>query len=125
MARNVETSKADINKVCPEMIAYFGSGVRCSMFDLALLHAAARAQRILLRGRELFAFDRQPNEPHHAFLTRVCAGVGPYAATPASIVAPTLAVLQRGDIELPEASSVCALFREQLSPNLSASDLLS
>ena len=44
---NVENSRSAIAKLCPELIEYFSSGVRPSMFDLALLHAAARCKRVI------------------------------------------------------------------------------
>ena len=47
---NVESSNSAITKICPEMIEYFNSGMRISMYELSLLHAAARGQHVLLRG---------------------------------------------------------------------------
>jgi hypothetical protein len=38
---------------------------------------------------------------------------------------PILAMLYRGDIDLPEGSTAYALFRERITPSLAASDLLS
>jgi hypothetical protein len=50
VTNNVATSNAAIRKLAPELLAYFASGVRTSMFDLGLLHLAARCKRIFVRG---------------------------------------------------------------------------
>jgi hypothetical protein len=46
---NVEMSQRAIAKICPQLMTYFGSGVRASMWDLCLLHAAARCQQVTVR----------------------------------------------------------------------------
>ncbi len=124
---NVETSSAAITKICPELMMYFGSGVRASMFDLGLLHAAARCQRVFTRGQSISQFVRQPGESVEAFHARLVCGVanesqsqGPLADGP-----PIMAMLYRGDIDLPKGSSTYALFHERVTPSLDASDLLS
>lgn len=124
---NVESSKAAISKVCPEMMEYFASGVRTSMYALALLHAAARGRRVTVRGLEPRVFVRGPEEDAASFHARLVRGVG---GTPAGAVSitegePVFALLYRGDLALPPGSASYALFREQVNPTLSASDLLS
>lgn len=131
---NVETSRSDIGKLCPESIAYFESGARPSMFDLGLLHLAARCRRVILRGglrqgmdggRPARQLTRRPDESAAAFhhrLRRGDADLEDDGFDPGP--EPVLALLHRGDVELPPKSRVYALFRQQLTPDLAASDLL-
>jgi hypothetical protein len=123
---NVETSNAAITKICPELIAYFASGARASMFDLALLHAAARCARVIVRGRTVAQFVRGPDEDASAFHARLVQGQ-PDATSPSPPLdgPPVLALLFRGDVDLPPGSSAYALFHERVTPTLAASDLLS
>jgi hypothetical protein len=125
---NVESSKAAIAKLCPEMMTYFASGVRTSMYELALLHASARGRRVTVRGPSPRVFVRGPDEDAAAFHTRLQRGVGSKsveAVAPAGDGEPVFAALYRGDTVLPPGSASYALFREQVNPTLSASDLLS
>jgi hypothetical protein len=92
----------------------------------ALLHAAARCERVCLRGSCTLEFARGPGENRHAYYTRILqrrAGAtkprGPNAEDP-----PVLAFLFRGDVDLPAKSSVYALFRYNHVPSLTASDLI-
>ena len=55
---NVETSNTAITKICPDMLYYFDSGARISIYELALLHAAARGKRVLLRGTIIEQFEK-------------------------------------------------------------------
>jgi hypothetical protein len=124
---NVETSKAAIAKICPILMSYFASGVRPSMFDLSLLHAAARSQRVVLRGRQLTQFVRRPGEGIREFHRRLVSveADGLVAESVPKDGPPMLAMLYQGDIDLPSGSTSYALFRERATPNLTASDLLS
>ncbi|NVB39976.1 hypothetical protein G6O69_19180 [Pseudenhygromyxa sp. WMMC2535] len=124
---NVDSSNKKITTICPETIEYFASGVRLDMRRLALLHAAARCDCVVLRGPGgLRVYRRQADESAQAFLARLQADTA--QPTPeaghALTEAPALALLHRGDLELAEGSSVYALFSEQLSPTLAAADLL-
>lgn len=123
---NVATSNRAITKICPEMIAYFASGARISMFDLALLHAAARGRRVLVRRRgEVRAFARGADETAEAFLRRMHADEGAEPATlPGPEGPPVFAALLRGDVDLPPGSTCYALYRERVVAPISASDLL-
>lgn len=123
---NVETSNKAITKVCPEMIGYFASGARISMYELALLHAAARGQRVVVRGPDgLRGFERGADESAEAFLRRLRAGEGASPAElPAAEGAPVFAALLHGDVELPAGSVCYALFRERVIAPIAASDLL-
>jgi hypothetical protein len=124
---NVETSKKAISKLCPELITYFSSGSRTSIFDLALLHAAARCERVYLRGSDIVGFARRPGEDVASFYKRLVQGDAdePSAQSPHSDGPPVFAILYRGDLELPGNSAVYALFHNQITPSLAASDLLS
>lgn len=123
---NVETSKNAMQKICPELIGYFASGVRPSMYELALLHAAARCHTVWLRGPEIRRFSRQKYEEIFAFHQRLLKGDADesMSALPAQSE-PVFAALLRGDLELPEHSSCYALFRERQTATIAASDLLS
>lgn len=126
---NAETSQAAISELCPNLMSYFASGQRPSMYDLALLHAAARCRRVFVRehGEAGTAeFVRAPDESIAGFHARLVAGDSdePRARPPRGDGDALLAVLYRGDIALPADSSVYALFREQTTPDLAAGDLL-
>lgn len=128
---NVASSQGDIARVCPAMISYFGTGTRPSMLELGQLHAAARCQRVLLRGRAGVhkLFVRRPGETEVALLHRLRAGEADHrmdeTALPTALgAAPVLALLHQGDVALPEGSATYALFRRKLIPTLAAADLL-
>jgi hypothetical protein len=123
---NVHSSNAAITKICPEMIAYFASGARISVYDLALLHAAARGQRVLIRGAEDRQFTRRPGEAADAFLRRMQTGDGAEPGDPPRADGPPVfAALFKGDLDLPADSLCYALFRERVIAPIAASDLLS
>ena len=125
---NVANANMAISKVCPALIAYFGSGVRSSMLDLGLLHAAARCRRVLLRGDgAVREFVRRSDEDAASFHGRLVgrAADEPRSRLPQGDGPPLFALLLHGDLELPAGSSVYALFRERVTPTLAASDLLS
>jgi hypothetical protein len=124
---NVETSRAAIQSICPAMITYFGSGARASIYEVALLHAAARCEQVYVRGDDrLLHFSRGRVEDRLAFYRRLVIGQADEKclALPA-LASPTLAVLYQGDIDLPSGSACYALFRERQPSVMAASDLLS
>lgn len=121
---NVHTSNRAIQRICPDTIAYFGSGARPTMFELGTIHAAARAQRVFIRsGKTLRKFERQASESASDFLARLrkLEGGEPCDTTPDT---PVVALLERGDLPLAEGSEIFAVFREESTPTLKASDLL-
>ena len=123
---NVESSNKAITRVCPETIEYFASGIRLDMYRLALLHAAARTRRVVIRIREgAVVLERAADESVEAFWRRLdqLEGAELSDARPA-LEGPVLALLHQGDLALPPGSSSYALFRDQLSPSLSAADLI-
>lgn len=122
---NVRTSNGAITTIAPASIAYFGSGVRPSVRDLALLHAAARCQRVTLRGELVRQFVRRAGESSAEFHTRLVRDEAdePRARLPA-FDEPVLAALHQGDVALPEGSAAYALFRERTAATLSASDFV-
>jgi hypothetical protein len=123
---NVASSNQAITKICPELMSYFGSRARPSMFDLAALHAAARCKSIVVRGQATRRYTRRDGEDISAFHARLVRGAPDETDTPVVLGRkPLLAALLKGDVELPEGSAAYALFREKLTPSLAASDLLS
>jgi len=127
------SSNLAITTVCPNLMGYFGSGIRPSMYELAALHAAARCRRVHLRAPsgEVRALSRQADEPAPAFLSRILAGAesgdASGSAAPASrlpLERPVFAALLRGDLELAAGSTCYALFREQAGATISASSLI-
>ncbi|MBT3219507.1 MAG: hypothetical protein HN348_10480 [Proteobacteria bacterium] len=121
---NVETSNRAITTVCPNLIEYFGSGTRISMYELALLHGAARARQVLIRGEANSLFIRKNDESAQAFFERLKSGSGTAASGSPSGTSPVLAALFRSNLDLPPDSACYALFDDNSIANLSASDLI-
>lgn len=121
---NVETSKQAITTICPHHIAWFATGVRLSMLDLALLHAAARADRVLLRGEDVQVFERGPSESRVDFLQRLRKREGGQAGASLDGEGPGLWLLFRGDLEPAEGSTCYVLFPDKVSSDLAPADLL-
>jgi hypothetical protein len=121
---NVASSNKAITKICPEMMMYFASGVRCSMFELGLLHAAARCERVFVRGATIAEYNRRAGETVEAFHARLVRGDADEPRSRVRLDPPVLALLYRGDLALPDGSSAYALFRESVIPSVAASDLL-
>lgn len=127
---NVANSNSAITKICPEQMSYFASGARASMFELGLLHAAARCQRVFIRSADDSAvaeFRRKRDETIGAFHARLVAGHPDLTRAFSSRTdgPAMLAFLFRGNLELPAGSHAYALFRENVSTTMTASDLLS
>ncbi|HWN71387.1 MAG TPA: hypothetical protein VNM90_27300, partial [Haliangium sp.] len=122
---NVATSRRAITNICPTLMQYFASGIRPSMYDLALLHAASRARTVLVRGNTVQRFRRRDGEDAAAFHTRLARGEGGERASLAPDEGRTLAVLYRGDVELPDGAERYVLFPGQVTSTMSASDLIS
>ena len=100
--------------------------IRMSMFELAQYHAAARGARVILRGENTLLFTREAGEGSDAFLRRLRERIG---AEPLTEVAlrddeSVLAILFRGDLELPRGATCYALFHEQSAASIAASDLI-
>jgi hypothetical protein len=122
---NVKTSNRAIRRIGPEMLASFGSGVRPSMLDLALLHAAARCRRVERRARDghVVAWVRRPDEPTAVFLRRL-RKEAPDEQGARDDDAPVFAALLHGDRSVPMGSLVWALLPETVTSAVAASDLL-
>lgn len=123
---NVERSNSAIQKICPEMIEYFGSGIRISMYELALMHAAARTNRVLLRGKNYRRITRDGHESNQSFFERLCAGVGvkEWDGALPDDCGSVFAALYQGDVDLPVESACYPLFDSKAQSTLSASDLI-
>lgn len=124
---NVSTSNKALTTICPKLIEYFGARARPSLQTLLLLHAAARCDSVYLRGETTRLYRRRAGEDVAEFHARICTGQPDEerAQLSAADNSPIFAGLYRGTINLPAGSSAYALFRENVTPNLSASDLLS
>jgi hypothetical protein len=123
---NVASSNSAITTLCPAMIDYFASGVRPSMFDLALLHAAARGGKVWLRGPDLVLLERHEGESASAFLSRLRSRQGQsQPQMPFDSDSPVWAALNHGDLDLPEGSTCYALQPQTMRPGMTAADLLS
>jgi hypothetical protein len=123
---NVASSNNAITGICPTMIEYFASGVRANMFDLPLLHAAARAHRVLIRGEKNIVIERLAGESSIQFLQRLRANEG--SGTEAFDVrqnGQVMAALLNGDMALPPDALAYVLKPGALTGTMSASDFLS
>ncbi|MGZ3456701.1 MAG: RING finger family 4 domain-containing protein, partial [Polyangiales bacterium] len=120
---NVASSNSAITTICPTMMDYFAKGTRTSMFELAAMHAAARCRRVIVRGETPHVFVRG-DEDSATFLGRILRDQADESRMP-HLEKPVLAALFRGDLALPAGSPTYALFREQLTGTMAASDLLS
>ncbi|MCO5169510.1 MAG: hypothetical protein M9894_24485 [Planctomycetes bacterium] len=121
------TSAGAISRLCPALMGYFEGGARHDVHGLVLLHAAARARRVVVRGAAgVTTFERAPGEGPPAFLARLQAAEGgaPSLALPDLGAGPVLAALLEGDLDLPPGSACYALLRGRTAPTLAASDLL-
>jgi hypothetical protein len=125
---NVETSRAAISKLCPELITYFASGTRTTLYELALLYAAARCVQVHVRcGKEIQTFQKRSGESVETFHNRLVQGAGTSHGDtlPELVDRPALAFLHAGDLDLPEGTEAYVLFRERTRPTLTGADLVS
>ncbi len=123
---NVASSVTDIKASCSQMLTYFGSGARPSMRGLALLHAAARSDRVYQRrpGGEWSLFCRGAKESRADFHLRLVRYEADEPRAQLHLPKPVFAALLHGDVPVPDGSSVYAVFRESATQTLAASDLL-
>lgn len=123
---NVVSSNSAITAICPAMLGYFGSGVRTSMFDIGLLHAAARGARVTLRGDGAATFARAPDEDSAAFLGRLRGGgPGDAGVSAPALDAPVFALLLDGDLALAAGSKAYVLKPGVTSGTVAGSDMIS
>lgn len=122
---NVASSNSAITTICPVTMDYFESGIRMSMFELALLHAAARGNQVWIRGDESILVQRHFEESNGDFLARLCRNDGSRQDDlPFVTEEPIWAALNVGDISLPKDSKCYALQARVSAINMTASDLL-
>lgn len=122
------TSARALERLCPAVMAYFERGTRTSMGQLALLHAAARGRRLIVREADrVVTFTRRPGETAIGLLERLRSGAGAEVSAdlPELGSAGVFAALHDGDLQLPAGSAVYALFPGLASGTLAASDLIS
>jgi hypothetical protein len=122
---NVASSRRAITNICPTLMQYFASGVRPTMYELALLHAASRSRTVLVRGKTVQRFRRREGEAVATFHARLARGEGGEGTTFSIGEGRTLAALYRGDVELPDGAERYVLFPGQVTATMSASDLIS
>lgn len=122
---NVANTSNAITTICPAMVDYFASGVRASMRDLALLHAASRGNQVWLRGEKSVMVVRKAGEGAAAFLARLRAGEGqPQAENPFAADGKVWAALDQGNITLAAGSQCYVLRPEVMTGTMAAADLL-
>lgn len=118
---NAASSNATIRSVVPAILRMFGAGRRASMFELATLHAAARADALTIRRKDGYVrLQRRTDEVAAEFLRRMRDATDAIAVTDPGNV--DLAVLFRGDVTLDAPRYV--LFPERIASTLAASELI-
>lgn len=121
---SVASANNAIQRICGETIAYFGHGVRPSLFHLGALHAAARCQRVQVRHPEGFSsYERGEDEGAYEFYHRLLADAEERRPL-RPIEHPAFVAVLDCDLDVPEGSLRYALFREQWTDTIAASDLL-
>ncbi len=103
-----------------DFTAYFGSGARMNMWELACLHAAARCPDVHVRRRDgaIDLYHRGADESHAAFFRRLVDGEAPDAGHAALPDTPALLALLRDDLTAADGSEGYALRWNDLSPTL-------
>ncbi|QQE10972.1 hypothetical protein JD969_15930 [Planctomycetota bacterium] len=122
---NVEKSNVHISRICPNVMAYFDAGLRPSMFDLALLHAAARCERVVIRGDNVCEYVKDDGEVASDFYKRIKDDAKGGAGVRIESSGQVLGFFYKGNVEVAGDSEVYALFREGLTTVASAPDFLS
>lgn len=86
--------RATLAHIGHDLQAYFGAGARPTLFELAAIHAAARADRVLVRAADgtLRGLDAEPTP---AFLARIATGHGEPVDLPEG---PRFAALVHADV---------------------------
>lgn len=113
-----------------DFTAYFGSGARMDMWELACLHAAARCPDVHVRRRDgaIVLYRRGADESHADFFHRLVDGEPPDLEQAPLPDTPALLALLRDDLAAATGSEGYALRWNDLSPTqvrrLAASDLI-
>lgn len=124
--------RGQLAHLCCDLHDYFAAGARPTLFEVAALHAGARAGQVQVRRRDgrVETFARAEGESAATFTDRLIALEG--AASESDTVTlegPVFAALVKGDLSLPSGSESYSL-RTEMSPEatvtqLEASDLVS
>ena len=129
---SVFSHRAKLAHLCCDLHDNFSSGLRPNLYEVAALHAAGRANEVLVRRRDggIVRFCRNEGESVRAFAARIgmLEGAAEFGAD-LKFDASVFAALAVGDIELP-GGSICYALRPRLTPpptvtQLSAGDLVS
>lgn len=128
---SVFSHRAKLAHLCCDLHDNFSSAQRPTLYEVAALHAAARAGDVLVRRREggIVHLSRRDGETVQAFAGRIGTLEGAVAGEVALGGGPVFAALAVGDLELPDGSS-CYALRPRLTPpatvtQLTAGDLVS
>ncbi|MCL1027721.1 hypothetical protein [Serratia silvae] len=96
------------------------------MFQLTVLHAAARTRQVWVRGQNTVLYTRYDDESPWDFYQRILQGSGSTAyTTPPDFDEPMLVAVLEGDFNLPPESVGYALIRGKWHDTIQASDWLS
>jgi hypothetical protein len=120
---NVKTSMRAITTICPNLITYFDTGIRPSMYDLVAIHLAARTQHVTVRKLDgsLVTIARGTDTVAN-YLARIQYGDG--TRTKQLPDGPVLAALHRGTVPFAQGSTVYALIREHAGAFVAASSFI-
>lgn len=123
---NVANSQTALQRICADVMSYFGMGIRPTMFQLTVLHAAARTRQVWIRGQNTVLYTRNDDESPWNFYQRILQGSGSTAyATQPDFKEPMLAAVLEGNFNLPPESVGYALMRGKWHDAIRASDWLS
>lgn len=109
---SVEGTRGSLARTGQDAEALYASGARTTMWELATIHAAARAREVLVRDSRgaLCRYRRRSAEADAAFYRRLVArGPGDGPGEPPARDATAFAALVRADLALPAACEVYSL----------------
>ncbi len=124
--------RAAIAHIGRDFADFVGTHARPTMWDLACIHAAARANLVYVRERDgsFTTYRRRDNEPAVLRLARLLSGgndEGKVTAIPVADAPTWFALMSIGDLALPSNSAGYVLDGRNLAPNITryaAADLV-
>ena len=130
---NLEQHKETVRDICMNSLLYFGDHPRTTRLDVALMHAAARTDKVWIRNADQTATEyvRGEHEEILAFYKRLKKHTNRFYlmdnTEPVSLPrfdTPVLAFLLNGDLDLAEASEYYFIINDKLSERFSWIDTL-
>lgn len=125
--QSVESHKATLDKMCKSLIDYFNSGVRPDMYELSIIHASTRSNRVFIKNDDIYySVYMKGFLSNDNFYKKINSQIPDYKTN----ILPNdecLALLYR-DFNITDNSEVFSIYRENSNgthKNLSSSDLLS